>query len=102
MKKSQSKVLGPDLGDAKWSTASFRSRVGQLNALAFLDDLLAKNFSSTSLVRAVSRLIWTRSIFEISLRTSVETSLDAARTSACATAHYLETGSLLMFAVTPF
>src|SRR5205807_3284342 len=56
LKKSQGKLLGPDFGDIKWSTASIRSRVGQLNALAFLDDLWAKTFSTTSLVRAVSRL----------------------------------------------
>src|SRR5258708_32693687 len=40
------------LGDIKWSTASFRSRVGPLIALAFLDDLWAKTFSTTSRVRA--------------------------------------------------
>src|SRR5260370_774347 len=56
LKKSQGKLLGPDFGDIKWSTASIRSRVGQLNALAFLDDLWAKTFSTTSLVRAASRL----------------------------------------------
>src|SRR5260370_39476461 len=59
LKKSQSKLLGPTLGDIKWSTASIRSRVGQLNALAFLDDLWAKTFSTTSLVRAASRLFLT-------------------------------------------
>src|SRR5260370_32209049 len=52
LKKSQSKLLGPTLGDIKWSTASIRSRVGQLNALACLDDLWAKTFSTTSRVRA--------------------------------------------------
>src|SRR5258708_8080515 len=41
------------LGDIKWSTASFRSRVGPLIALAFLDDLWAKTFSTTSRVRAL-------------------------------------------------